>query len=170
MKGTFSIKLILVRDYLSCEIDIYLNRNLHSNPILSRSMFRHFIVDYFFYKEVETPRCFFKWISRVWVRILVNQLITTIWTKNHLLRSFFAPLQSLHILSLSLWESQESLSSLSWLMKIWRFGIFLKFNGLKVCYSVPQWQIFSTELYLSLLLITCAPKSFSIYFVYQRLF
>ena len=41
-----------------------------------------------------------------------------------------------------------------------RFGIFLKFNGLQFCYSVFQWQISSTEIYLSLLLITFAPKSF----------
>ena len=45
-----------------------------------------------------------------------------------------------------------------------RFGIFLKFNGLQFCYSVFQWQISSTEIYLSLLLITFAPKSVWILF------
>ena len=41
-----------------------------------------------------------------------------------------------------------------------RFGIFLKFNGLQFCYSMFQWQISSTEIYLSLLLTTFSPKSF----------
>ena len=40
-----------------------------------------------------------------------------------------------------------------------RFGIIFKFNGLQLCYSVFQWQIFSAEIYLSLLIIF-APKSF----------
>ena len=45
-----------------------------------------------------------------------------------------------------------------------RFGIFLKFNGLQFCYSVFQWWISSTEIYLSLLLIIFAPKPFWIIF------
>ena len=40
------LKLILVGDYLSCRIQMYLNRNFHSNPTLSHSRFRYFIVDY----------------------------------------------------------------------------------------------------------------------------
>ena len=45
-----------------------------------------------------------------------------------------------------------------------RFGMFLKFNGLQFSYSVFQWQISSTEIYLSLLIITFASKSFWILF------
>ena len=41
-----------------------------------------------------------------------------------------------------------------------RLGIFLKFIGLRISYSVFQWHISSTEIYLGLLLITFAPKSF----------
>ena len=88
---------------------------------------------------------------------------------NHLLPSFSASSSFLYPCSIPLWESQESLSSLSWPLKVLRFGTFLKFNSLQFCYSVFQWQISSTEIYLSLLLITCSPKSFWIYFIYQRL-
>ena len=45
-----------------------------------------------------------------------------------------------------------------------RFGIYLKFNGLQFCCSVFQWQICSTEICLSLLLITFAPESFWVLF------
>ena len=45
-----------------------------------------------------------------------------------------------------------------------RFGIFLKFSSLQFCYSVFQFQISSTEIYLNILLITFAPKSFWILF------
>ena len=45
-----------------------------------------------------------------------------------------------------------------------RFGIFLIFHGFQFCYTVSQWQISSTEIYLSLLLVTFAPKSFWIFF------
>ena len=57
----FFIKLILVRDYLTCKIQIYLNQNFHSNPTLSHSSFPYFTVDFYtiFSEEVETPRCFF---------------------------------------------------------------------------------------------------------------
>ena len=61
LEGTFSITLILVRDYFSCRIQKYLNRNFHSNPTLLHSRFRYFTVDYlyFFSNEVETATCFF---------------------------------------------------------------------------------------------------------------
>ena len=49
-----------------------------------------------------------------------------------------------------------------------RFGIFSKFNGLQFCYSVFQWQISSTEIYLILLLIAFAPKSFWILFYISK--
>ena len=36
-------------DYLSCRIQMYLNRNFHSNPTLSHSRFGYFIVDYLYF-------------------------------------------------------------------------------------------------------------------------
>ena len=42
--------------------------------------------------------------------------------------------------------------------------LFLKFNDLQFCYSVFQWLTSSTEIHLSLLLITFAPNSFSVLF------
>ena len=44
-----NLKLILVGRYLSCRIQMYLNRNFHSNPTLSHSMFRYFIVGYLYF-------------------------------------------------------------------------------------------------------------------------
>ena len=50
---------------------MYLNRNFHSNPTLSHSRFRYFIVDIytFFSKEVETPRWIRGYESGFLVRI-----------------------------------------------------------------------------------------------------
>ena len=60
LSGTFSIKLVLVRDYAYSKARKYLNHDFHSNTTLSHSRFRYFTVDflYFFFKEVETPRFF----------------------------------------------------------------------------------------------------------------
>ena len=102
-------------------------------------------------------------------RFLVNLLITTIWANNHHLPSFSAssiPYPS----SIPLWESQESLSTSSWILKVLRCCIFLEFDGLQACYIVFQWQISSKENYLRLLLITCAPKSFIKEFIHFYLF
>ena len=49
-----------------------------------------------------------------------------------------------------------------------RRGIFLKFGSSKFCSSVFQWQISSLGIYLSLLLITSAPKSFWILFYISK--
>ena len=51
-----------------------------------------------------------------------------------------------------LWESQGRLFILKLTGESFSFQIFLKFSGLQFCYSVFKWQIFSTEIYLSLLL------------------
>ena len=113
----------------------------------------------FFSKEVETPRCSFKWISRVWARIFCKPASNYNLVKKSPIAIFFFVSFIPYPCSVSLWESQESQSLLSWQVKVKRFGIFLKFNGSQFCYSVFLWQISSAEIYLSLLLITYDPKS-----------
>ena len=137
----FSITLILVENYLSCRIQMYLNHNFLSNPTLSHSRFRYFTADFLYFFIQGSRNTYVSGFS-------VNLLITTIWVNNHLSPSFFC--LHLHLLahaisppSLSLCQSsseslKENLSSLSWQKKVVRFGIFLKFNGLQVYYSVFQ--------------------------------
>ena len=144
--GALYIKLILVRDYLSCRIQMYLNHVFHSNPT-SNSRFRYLTVDflYLFLQGYRNTLVFI--LSKLTGHgsgFLVNLLITTIWESNHFLPTFFVSTSSIPYpccypflipVLIPLWESQESLS---FLMKVLRFGKLLKFNGLQVCYSVFQ--------------------------------
>ena len=131
LQGTFSIKLILVRGYLSCKIQMYLSHDFHFNPTLSHSSFGYFTVDFL---------CFlFQGSRNTWLFLLselvgyesgflVNLLITMIWENNHVSPSFFACTSSIPYpccfpslsipVSIPIWESQESLSLSSWLVKI----------------------------------------------------
>ena len=136
---------------------MYLNHNFHSNLTLSHSRFTYFTVDYWYFFLFYFFS--FKWISRVWVMIF-GKPANKIWANSHLLLSFFSSSSISHPCSIPLWVSQEGLSSLRWLVKALRFVIFLNSNGLQVCYIVFQWEISFTEIYLSLLLVTFAPKSF----------
>ena len=93
----------------------------------------------------------------------VNLVITTIWANNHLLPSFLGK-QSPLLYSLPMFHYPLKVSGKSIIVKLtgksFKFGIFLKFHGLQVYYSVFQWQISLPEIYLSLLLIICASKPF----------
>ena len=100
---------------------------------------------------------------------LVNLVITTIWANNHPLPSFLAS-SIPYPCSIPLWKSQESLSTSSWMVKVLRCCIFSEVDGLQACYIVIQWQISSKEIYLRLLLIICAPKSFINEFIHLYLF
>ena len=146
-KLTFSIKLILVRNYLSCRIQMYLKCNFYSNATVPNSRFRYFTVNYLYFPfqgSRNTYVFFLVGLPGYESGFLINLLITAIWANNHLLPSFFASSSITCQCSILLWESQESLSSPSWLVKILRFGIFLKFNCLQVCYRTFQRQISST--------------------------
>ena len=69
--------------------------------------------------------------------------------KSRLAILFSLLLHSLSILH-PLWESQEGLSSSSWLVKVLDFEYF--WSSIQFCYCVFQWLISSTEIYLILLL------------------
>ena len=47
--GTFSIKLILVKDYPFCRIQMYLSHDFNSNPTLSHSRFKYFAFDFLYF-------------------------------------------------------------------------------------------------------------------------
>ena len=136
---------------------MHLNHNFCSNP-------RHHIqglgisllIFYtFFSKEIKT----FRWISsEFWSELvgyesgfLINLLITTIWENSHLSPSFFDYTSSIPYpcyfpflfipVSILLWNSPESLSLSSWLVRVLRFGKFCKvwwFTSLLQCVSVTD--------------------------------
>ena len=101
---------------------------------------------------------------RVWVRFFGKPAnYYNLGKQSPLTTLFRLPLHSLPMLHPPL-----SVSGKIFIVKLscesFRFGIFLKFNSLQFCYSVFQWQISSTEIYLSLLLVTFVPKSFWVLF------
>ena len=135
------MKLILVRNYLFGRIQMYLNCNLYSNATVSHSGFRYFTVNYLYFsfqRSRNTQIFLLVGLPGYESGFLINLLITAIWAKSHLLSSLFASSSIRQQCSILLRESQESLSSLSWLVKILIFGIFFKFNCLQVCYSIFQ--------------------------------
>ena len=89
--------------------------------------------------------------KRVWVRIFGKPANYYNLGKQSPLTILFSLLHSLPMLH-PLWESQERLFIVKLTGKSFRFRIFLKFNGLQFCYSKFQWQISSSEIYLSFLL------------------
>ena len=101
---------------------------------------------------------------RVWVRIFSKPAnCYNLGKQSPLTILFSLPLHSLPMLHPPLRVSGKTFFA-ELTGESFRFGIFLKFNGLQFCCSVFQWQISSTEIYSSLLLITFAPKSFWILF------
>ena len=110
---------------------MYPNHKFYSNPTLSHSSFRYFTVDFsYFFLQGSKNISVFLLSELVGYEpvFLVNLLITTIWVNNHLSPSFFPSNSSIpypcyfpsHFIpvSISLWESQESLSLLSWPVEI----------------------------------------------------
>ena len=93
-----------------------------------------------------------EWIRGYKSVFLVNLLITTLLANNHLLPPFLASISIPILYSIPSESLRKDFSSSSWLVKVFDFRILIKFNGLQFCYSVFQWQISSTEIYLSLLL------------------
>ena len=125
---------------------MYLNCNLYSNATVSHSRFRCFTVNYLYFSlrgGRNTLVFLLVGLPGYESGLLINLIITAIWENSHLLPSLFVSYSIRYQYSILLWESQEILSLLSWLVKILRFGIFLKFNCLQICYSVFQWQISS---------------------------
>ena len=119
---------------------MYLNHNFYSNPTLSFSRFRYFTVGflYLFSQGIRNTYVFLLSELAGYVSgFLLNLPIILIRPNNLHSLSFFASISFAPYPCL-----------------------FPSLFGLQVCYNVLQGQISSTELYLSLLLITCAPKSF----------
>ena len=103
MKRTFSIKLIVVKYYLSYRIQMYLTRNFHLNTTLSHAGFKYFTVDYLYFfspRKYKHLGVTFKWINRVWVRIFGKPTNNYNLGKQSLLTIFFSllphPLPMLH--------------------------------------------------------------------------
>ena len=113
----------------------------------------------FFSNEVETS----KWISRVWVRIFGN-------TSNYynLVRQSTLFIVFSLLLHFPLWESQEIISLLSWLVRVLDLVYFwssMVYNSVTAC-SVTNF--FSRNLFESPTNYMCSKVILSFFFLYTK--
>ena len=140
------------------------NRNFQVSPTLSHPRFRYLNVCFiffftFFSNEVETS----KWISRVWVRIFGN-------TSNYynLVRQSTLFIVFSLLLHFPLWESQEIISLLSWLVGVLDLVYFwssMVYNSVTVC-SVTNF--FSRNLFEFPTNYMCSKVILSFFFLYTK--